>query len=92
MLENPNVMLLQIRYNNRLDNSVTSAECQRRGGTLSIKWRVAQFLTVLSQTLVPVAFLRKRPNVRLERNLLHQDEVVINGLPYLSQSMTLPVC
>ena len=28
MLENPKVMLLQIRYNNRLDNFVTSAECQ----------------------------------------------------------------
>ena len=41
MFENPNVMLLQIRYNNRLDNSVTSAERQRRDETLSIERRVA---------------------------------------------------
>ena len=40
MFENPNVML-QIRYNNRLDNSVTSAERQRRDETLSIERRVA---------------------------------------------------
>ena len=37
MLQNPDAMLLQIQYNNRLDNSVTSAECQRRDGTLLIK-------------------------------------------------------
>ena len=41
MLENPKVTLLQIRYNNRLDNSVTSAECQRRDDTLSIELCVA---------------------------------------------------
>ena len=39
------------------------------------------FLTVLSQTLAPVAFLSKRPNVRLERNLLRRDEVVRKCLP-----------
>ena len=32
MLENPNVMLLQIRYNYKFDNSVTSVECQHRDG------------------------------------------------------------
>ena len=41
MLENAMVMLLQIRYNNRLDNYVTSAECQPRDGTFSIERRVA---------------------------------------------------
>ena len=41
MLENPKVMLLQIRYNNSLDNSVTSAECQLRDGKLSLEWPVA---------------------------------------------------
>ena len=56
-------MLLQIRYNKRLDNSVTSEAC-------------SLFLTVLSQTLVPEAFLSKRPNFRLERILLRRDEVV----------------
>ena len=59
------------------------------------------FLTVLSQTLVPAAFLCKRPNFRLERNLLHPDEVVrkrssrgvvLRGLPDLGQSATFPVC
>ena len=58
------------------------------------------FLTVLSQTLVPVAFLSKRPNFRLERNLLHRDEVmgkrssggvVLRGLPDLGRSVTFPV-
>ena len=34
---------------------------------------ISLFLTVLSQTVVPVAFLSKRPNFRLERN---RDEVV----------------
>ena len=70
MLENPNIMLLQIRYNNRLDKSVTSAECQRRDDTFSIKEAGSLFLTVLSQTLMPVAFLSKQPNFQLERNLL----------------------
>ena len=50
------------------------------------------FLTVLSQTLVPIAFLGKRPIFRLERNLLRRDEVVrkrsscgvvLRGLPDL---------
>ena len=59
------------------------------------------FLTVLSQTLVPVAFLSKRPNFRLERNLLCRDEVVrkrsscgvvLLGLPDLGRSATSPVC
>ena len=98
---NPNVMLMQIWYNNRLDNSVTSAECQRRDGKLSIERRVALFLTVLSQILMPVAFLGKRPNFRLERNLLRRDEVVrkrssrgvvLRGLPDLGRSATFTVC
>ena len=101
MLENPNIMLLQIRYNNRLDNSVTSVECQCRDGTLSIEAACSLLLTVLLQALVPVAFLSKQPNFLLERNLLHQDEVmrkwsscdvVLRGLPDLCQSATLPVC
>ena len=59
------------------------------------------FLTVLSQTLVPAAFLKKRPNFRLERNLLDRDEVVrkwsfcgvvLRGLPDLGRSATFPVC
>ena len=96
MLENPNVMLLQTRYNNRFDNSVTLAECQRRNGTLSI----SLFLTALSQTLVPVAFLSQRSKFRLERNLLRRDEVVrkryscgvvLCGLPDLGRSVTFPV-
>ena len=58
------------------------------------------FLTVLSQTLVPVAFLSKRPNFRLERNLLRRDKVVrkqssrgvvLRGLPDLGRSATFPV-
>ena len=59
------------------------------------------FLTVLLQTVVPVAFLRKRHNFRLERNLLRRDEVVrkrssrgvvLRGLPDLNRSATFPVC
>ena len=59
------------------------------------------FLTVVSQSLVPVAFLSKRPNFRRERNLLRQDKVVRNwssrsvvlrGLPDLDQFVTFPVC
>ena len=59
------------------------------------------FLTALSQTLVPVAFLSKRPNFGLERNLLCRDEVVrkrtpcglvLLGLPDLGRSATFPVC
>ena len=96
MLDNPIVMLLQIQYNNRLDNSVTSAECQRRDGTLSVE-RCSLFLTVLSQTLVPIAVPSKRPNFRLERNLLRRDEVVrkrssrgvvLRGLPDMGRSAT----
>ena len=30
ILEDPNIILLQIQYNNRHDNSITSAECQLR--------------------------------------------------------------
>ena len=54
-----------------------------------------------SSTLVPVAFLSKRPNFRRERNLLRQDEVVrkwsscsmvLRGLPDLGRSATFPVC
>ena len=59
------------------------------------------FLTVLSQTFVPVAFLSKRPNFGLNRNLLRRDEVVrkrsfrgvvLSGLPDLGPSATFPVC
>ena len=59
------------------------------------------FLTVLLQTLVAVAFLSKRPNFRLERNLLRRDEVVrkrssrdmvLRCLPDLGRSATFPVC
>ena len=59
------------------------------------------FLAVLSQTLVPVAFLTKRHNFRLDRNLLRRDEVmrkrssrgvVLRGLPDLGRSATFPVC
>ena len=39
------------------------------------------FLTVLSQTLEPVAFLSKQPNFRQKRNLLCRDKVVRKGLP-----------
>ena len=83
-------------------NSVTSAECQRRDGPLSIERRIAYSIPdCLSQTLVPVAFLSKRPNFRLERNLLRRDEVVrkrsscgvvLRGLPNLGRSATFPVC
>ena len=41
MLQTPNVMLLQLQYDNRLDNSVTSEECQSMDGTFSIEPRVA---------------------------------------------------
>ena len=59
------------------------------------------FLTVISQTLVTEAFLSKRANFRLERNLLRRDEVVrkrsyrgvvLRGLPDLGRSTTFPVC
>ena len=77
MLESPNVMLLQIWYNNRLDNSVTSAECQRIDGRHAFNRSACSlYPTVLSQTLVSVAFLSKRPNFRLERNLSRRDEVL----------------
>ena len=102
MLENPNVMLLQY---NRLDNSVTSEECQGRDGTLSIERRVAySWLScrkLLCQSVHSCAFLSKRPNFRLQRNLLHRDEVVrkrssrgvvLRRLPDLGRSATFPVC
>ena len=50
------------------------------------------FLTEMSQTLVPVAFLSKRPNLQLKRNLLLRDEVALRGVPDLGQSATFPVC
>ena len=58
------------------------------------------FLTVLSQTLVPVAFLGKRPYFRPERNLLRDEVVrkrsyrgvVLCGMPDLDRSATFPVC
>ena len=100
MLENPNIMLLQIRYNNRFDNSVTSVECQH-GDVPFNQAAYSLFLTVLSQTLLPIAFLGKRPIFQLERNLLRRDEVVrkhfsrgvvLRGLPDLGWSGTFPVC
>ena len=59
-----------------------SPECQRRRHAFN-RAASSLFLTVLSQTLVPVAFLSKRPNYRLERNLLREGEVVFseNDLP-----------
>ena len=102
ILGNPDVMLLKIRCNNRLGNSVTSAECQHRDGTISIERRVAyprpSCRTLLWQYL---AFHSKQPNFRLERNLLRRDEVmrkqsscgvVLPCLPDLGRSMTFPVC
>ena len=59
------------------------------------------FLTVLSQALVPEAFLSKRPNFRIEGNLLRRDEVVrkrssrsavLRGLPDIGRSATFPLC
>ena len=59
------------------------------------------FLTVLLQTLVPVAFLNKRPNFRLERNLFCQDEVArkrssrgmhLRNMPDMGRSAMFPVC
>ena len=47
------------------------------------------FLTVLSQALVPVAFLSKRPNFRPERNLLRWDEVVRKQS---SRGIVYPIC
>ena len=100
MLENPNIMLLQIRYNNRLDNSVTSAECQRRDSTLSIE-RCVAYSWLSCRTLVSLAFHGKEPNFWLKRNLLLQDEVmrkwssrglVFRGLPDLGQSAMFLVC
>ena len=102
MMENPNVMLLQIRYNNRLNNSVTSAECHPTSGRYPFNRAACNlFLTVLSQTLVPVAFLSKQRNFRLERNLLRRDKVVrkpsscgvvLRGLSDLGRSAMFPVC
>ena len=100
MLENPNIMLLQILNNNRLDNSITSAECQRRDGKLSIELRAA-YSWLSCHTFVPVAFLGNQRIFWLERNLLRRDEVlrkwsssgvVLHSLPDLGLSATFPVC
>ena len=51
----PNVMLLQIRYNNRFDNSVTSAECHLKDGPLSIERRVAYSLRFIPSLPNPIS-------------------------------------
>ena len=54
---------------------------QRNANVGTARFQSSGVSLFLSQTLVPVAFLSKRPNFRLERNLLRGDEVVRNGLP-----------
>ena len=80
--------------------TTTGSIIPSRQRNVSVGTACSLFLTVLSQTLVPVAFLSKRPNFRLKRNLMRRDEVVrkqfsrgavLRGLPGLGRSATFPV-
>ena len=64
------------KYGTTTDSIIPSRQRNANVGTARFRAACSLFLTDLSQTLVPVAFLNKRPKFRLERNLLRRDEVV----------------
>ena len=68
-------MLCCCKYRTTTGSIISSSQRNANVGTAQFNPAARSlFLTVLSQTLVPVAFLSK-PNFRLERNLLRRDEV-----------------
>ena len=91
MLENPT--LCCCKYGTTTGSIIPSHQSNANVGMDAFNQAACSlFLTVLSQTLVPIAFLGKRPIFRLERNLLRRDEVVrkrsscgvvLRGLPDL---------
>ena len=83
-----------------LASCFTVSQRQQNANVGTARFQSSLFLTLLSQTLVPGAFLSNQPNFQLERNLLRQDEAVIKrsssggvlrGLPDLGKSVTFPV-